>query len=266
MTKRKFTAEKLAGENSAAKKRKFGLDIDKLDFNRTYSIKEFELIRDQINRYSNFELVNGKLVSIPYSSIAHEAIVHEVSRQLGNWNIHNSKNGVVTTSKGGFNFDVSGNQKIRAPGVAFIPANIYHSLDENQLWSFNGQPFTPVFVVEVADLINKGVEKEIDTKIKKEYFASGTSVELAWLFDLKERSIWVYKRNKNGVPYRRSKAWVDLEAGKTLPGFTLELGPIVDIISQVLYILLLLSRMFTLFKFLIFKFFAIFIFLLGRRK
>ncbi|GBB97528.1 hypothetical protein RclHR1_00300007 [Rhizophagus clarus] len=230
MLKRKLGSTDL--ENSAAKKKKteFG---GKIDFNHTYSLKEFEFIKDYIKeRHPNFELVDGKLVSIPYSPIAYEAIVHEISRQLGNWNIQQPKSGIVTTSKGGFDFDVSGRQKIRAPDIAFTPANIYRSLDESQLWSFNGQPFTPIFVVEIANIDKKTVEKEIDTKFKKEYFASGTSVELGWLIDPENRIIWVYRRNKNKDPYRRRKEWTDLEADKTLPGFTLELSNIEDIISQ----------------------------------
>ncbi|CAB4382558.1 unnamed protein product [Rhizophagus irregularis] len=228
-------------ENSASKRKKFTnsensrkkFDINNIDFSRTYSLEEFELIKDHIkNNHPNFELVGGKLVSIPYSPIVYEAIVHEISRQLGNWNINNVKNGVVTTSKGGFDFNVSGSQKIRAPDITFTSANIYRSLDEEQLWSFNGQPFTPLFVVEVANLKKKEVEKEIDTRFKKEYFASGTSVELGWLFDPLNRIIWVYKRNKNGEPYRRSQPWENLEGGKILPGFTLELWPINDIVAQ----------------------------------
>ncbi|CAB4441511.1 unnamed protein product [Rhizophagus irregularis] len=36
----------------------------------------------------------------------------------------------------------------------------------------------------------------------------------------------------NGEPYRRSQLWEDLEGGKILPGFTLELWPINDIVAQ----------------------------------
>ncbi|PKK71281.1 hypothetical protein RhiirC2_828439 [Rhizophagus irregularis] len=251
MTQKRKLIEPLASENSASKRKKFTdsgnsaskrkkfadsrkkFDINEIDFNRTYNLEEFEFIKDHIkDNYPNFEFVNGKLVPVSYSPIVYEAIVHEISRQLGNWNINNSKNGVVTTSKGGFDFNVSGGQKIRAPDVTFTPANIYRSLDEEQLWSFNGQPFTPFFVVEVANLKKKEVDKEIDTKFKKEYFAIGTSVELGWLIDPLNRIIQVYKRNKNGEPYRRKRPWVYLEGGKHLPGFTLELWPIDDIIAQ----------------------------------
>ncbi|CAB4487391.1 unnamed protein product [Rhizophagus irregularis] len=132
-------------ENSASKRKKFTnsgnsrkkFDINNIDFSRTYSLEEFELIKDHIkNNHPNFELVGGKLVSIPYSPIVYEAIVHEISRQLG------------------------------------------------------------------------------------------------WLFDPLNRIIWVYRRNKNGEPYRRSQPWENLEGGKILPGFTLELWPINDIVAQ----------------------------------
>ncbi|CAB4431933.1 unnamed protein product [Rhizophagus irregularis] len=42
-----------------------------------------------------------ELLSIPQSPIANEAVVHEISRQLGNWNVETGQNGIVTTSQGG---------------------------------------------------------------------------------------------------------------------------------------------------------------------
>ncbi|RGB27056.1 hypothetical protein C1646_674306 [Rhizophagus diaphanus] len=48
----------------------------------------------------------------------------EMVQELSNWNVETNKNrlGVVTTSKGGFNFNVTNLQKIQASDVAF---NIY---------------------------------------------------------------------------------------------------------------------------------------------
>ncbi|PKC63911.1 hypothetical protein RhiirA1_443115 [Rhizophagus irregularis] len=89
-----------------------------------------------------------RLLPIPQSPIANEAVVHEISRQLGNWNVETGQNGIVTTSQGGYNFSVSGQKKIRAPHIAFIPENIYSSLNKTQLLTFLGQPFTPIFVAE----------------------------------------------------------------------------------------------------------------------
>jgi Uma2 family endonuclease len=202
-----------------------------------YSVKELEHINNHIKENPNFELVDRKLVNIPYTPILIEAIKHEIARQLGNWNLEGSKSkaGIVTTSKGGFDFNVSDGQKIRAPSVAFTPSNICNSLDEKQLWSFQGQPFTPIFVVEVANITSAAVEKYIDTKIKKDYFADGTCVMLGWLIDPINFTIWAYKRNKNGAPYRRKQKWEDLDGGEILKGFKLELWMINHLISQVYF-------------------------------
>ncbi|PKK67271.1 hypothetical protein RhiirC2_714236 [Rhizophagus irregularis] len=198
---------------------------DYLDFDYCYSVNELELINNYLKINPNFELVNRKLIPVSYSPIAIDAVVHEISRQLGNWNIKTNKDGlgVVTTSKGGFDFNVTNLQKIRAPDVAFIPEGTFLSLDEKQLWSFEGQPFNPIFIVEVANLKNSEVEKEIDNRIKKDYFAHGTSVKLGWLIDPINRIIWVYKRNKRDSPYRYQRKWEDLDAGDVLPDFTLQL-------------------------------------------
>ncbi|PKY23252.1 hypothetical protein RhiirB3_471328 [Rhizophagus irregularis] len=45
-----------------------------------------------------------RLLPIPQSPIANEAVVHEISRQLGNWNVETSQNGIVITSQGGYDF------------------------------------------------------------------------------------------------------------------------------------------------------------------
>ncbi|RGB39867.1 hypothetical protein C1646_753997 [Rhizophagus diaphanus] len=201
------------------------LNLQDLDFDYCYSVNELELINNYLKVNPNFELINRKLIPVPYSPIAIETVVHEISRQLGNWNVetNNDRLGVVTTSKGGFDFNVTNLQKIRAPDVAFIPKDTFLSLDEKQLWSFEGQPFTPIFIVEVSNLKNSEVEKEVDNKIKKDYFARGTSVKLGWLIDPINHIIWVYKRNKRDLPYRYQRKWEDLDAGDVLPGFTLEL-------------------------------------------
>ncbi|EXX76074.1 hypothetical protein GLOIN_2v1798071 [Rhizophagus irregularis DAOM 181602=DAOM 197198] len=210
------------------------LDFEDLDFQYCYSVKELELINNYLRVNPNFEIINRKLISISYTPIAIEAVVHEIARQLGNWNVETNKDGlgIVTTSNGGYDFRDTNLQKIQAPDVAFTPEDTYLSLDEKQLWSFEGQPFTPIFIVKVANIKNSEVEKEVNNKIKKDYFAHGTSVKLGWLIDPIDRNIWVYKRDKNGSPYRRRQPWEDLDAGDILPDFTLELEMINDIIDK----------------------------------
>ncbi|GBB90560.1 hypothetical protein RclHR1_17560002 [Rhizophagus clarus] len=233
-------SQQMSQPQQKSQKRKFSArtkkskDFNNLDLNETYSIKEYNELNNYLKVNPNFEIVNKQLISVDYSPMAIEAVTHEISRQLGNWNIANTNGiGIVTTSKGGFDFNVTINsQKIRAPDIAFTPEDTFLSLDENQLWSFKGQPFTPKFIVEVADISRKDVGNKIDAKIKRDYFANGTSVELGWLIDPKNCAIWVYKRNKNNAPYRRRREWKDLEAGDILPGFTLELGLINNIINK----------------------------------
>ncbi|CAB4386698.1 unnamed protein product [Rhizophagus irregularis] len=81
----------------------------------------------------NFE--NGRLLPIPQSPIANEAVVHEISRQLGNWNVETSQNGIVITSQGGYDFS---------------------------LLTFLGQPFTPIFVAEVVNVSKEAIFNEYE--------------------------------------------------------------------------------------------------------
>ena len=41
---------------------------------------------------------------------------------------------------------------IRAPDVAFTPTDTYRNLTQQQLLTFQGQPFHPTVVVEVEDV------------------------------------------------------------------------------------------------------------------
>src|SRR5271156_3236023 len=109
------------------------LDLGELDLTRTYAPNELELIKSHLKVHTNFE--NGMLIPIPQTPFANEAVAHEISRQLGNWNVNKDQNGIVTTSQGGFNFSVTGKEKIRAPHVAFTPNDTYTSLNETQLLS-----------------------------------------------------------------------------------------------------------------------------------
>jgi Uma2 family endonuclease len=211
------------------------LDLNKLNLTRFYAPEELELINNNLKVRTNFE--NGRLIPITQAPIAHEAVVHEISRQLGNWNVESCQNGVVTTSQGAFNFgNTNGQKKIIAPHVAFTAKNTYDSLNDKQLWTLRGQPFTPTFVVEVVNATSETILNEVDNRFKNDYFAMGTSVELGWLIDPKSKGIWTYKRNNSKIETTRQKCeWKDLDGGDTLPGFTLNISLIEKIISQVYF-------------------------------
>ena len=103
-----------------------------------------------------------------------------------------------------------------------------------QRWTFQGQPFTPTFVVEVGDTESVSTFEGLDGKFKRDYFADGTSVQLGWLVDPKNSRIWVYKRNQHGNVFRRREcAWEDVRGDDILPRFILKLWKIEEAISQV---------------------------------
>lgn len=218
------------------------LDLGNLDLKRTYTFEEFKLANEQLktrtleidgNPVDLFEFNKGKLLPMPQSPISMEAVVHEISRQLGNWNVYNHQNGIVTTSQGGFNFCISGQRTIRAPDISFISKNIYRSLDCQQQWTFKGQPFTPIFVVEVA-IVREGYQEfnDLDQKFREIYFATSSSVDLGWLVDPMNKQIYIYRRRVSGVVYRTSHGWNNVNGGSILPEFTLKVQKIDDTISQ----------------------------------
>ncbi|CAG8697974.1 2125_t:CDS:2, partial [Acaulospora morrowiae] len=215
------------------------IDLANLDFSRTYSFEEFESINEQLKTHSLefngqpvnlFDLdENGKLVPMPQATHCMGITVAEIIRQLGNWNIQTRQNGDIKASQGGFNFNVGGH---RAPDVSFTPKSVSRQLTELQRWTFQGQSFTPTFVVEVGDTESRSTFEELDGKFKRGYFALGTSVQLGWLIDPRNSKIWVYKRSQHGNVFRREHAWGDVEGGDILPGFTLNVLMIGEVISQ----------------------------------
>ena len=215
-----------------------------IDLDRTYSLEEFEKINDalktnefQINGtpVSHFDRdVKGHLVPMPQSPIQKELVVGEIFRQLANWNIQTGQNGAPTTSQGGFDFG----EGIRAPDVAFTPSYIYRDLDENQLNTFQGELFSPTFVVEVENVSKKGKLNELIKKFKTTYFPAG--VQLGWLVDPINTVIYVFETDSDNIVRCRRHAWYDNVGNPTvvggrdvLPGFKLQLWKISEAISQV---------------------------------
>ncbi|CAG8470948.1 3079_t:CDS:2, partial [Racocetra persica] len=108
---------------------------------------------------------NSKLIPMLQSLYSREIVVAEIVRQLAKWG--------VTSSQGRFDFDVGCGRMIRAPDIAYTPKEIYRSLNENQNWSFRGEPFTPVFVVEIGNISSYSKFEKLDRKFKDIYFAEG---------------------------------------------------------------------------------------------
>jgi len=221
------------GKSSVAK-----LDPLDLDLDRTYTLEEFEDINEQLKTQTLeigeepvdlFELdASGKLIPMPQTPFCKETVVAEIVRQIGMWNIYTNQGGGVTASQGGFNFDTGRGQTIRAPDVAFTPNRICCALSEEQCWTFQGQPFTPSFVVEVENVAGgRGAKFDnLDNKFRSVYFGYNTSVQLGWLVDPQNRDIWVYRRRNRSTAGRRKLEWNDVDGGTVLPGFTLDVEAI----------------------------------------
>ncbi|KAF0514293.1 zinc finger, c2h2 domain-containing protein [Gigaspora margarita] len=214
------------------------LDIDNLDLNRSYTLEEFEFINDQLKTrtlkiegqpVNLFDLNrNGKLIPMPQAPYYIEKVVTVIATQLQNWNIQTGKNGGVTSSQGGFDFDVGGGKTIRAPDIAYTPKEIEYRLDARQKWSFKGDPFTPLLVIEVGNILSRSKFEEMDRKFKDVYFAEGTSVQLGWLIDPENQEIHVYRRGRPCFNH----GWKNVSGGDLLPKFILQIWKIEHAISQ----------------------------------
>src|SRR2546421_2439215 len=216
---------------------KLKINLENLDLNRVYTLEEFELINEELKRghieingkpVDLFELdKNGKLVPMPQATVEFEAVVGEIVGQLGNWNVHTRQNGIITTSQGGYDFNVGGQRTIDAPDVAFLTRKAYKRLTLQQRRTFQGAPFSSTFVVEVADLSQASVFHRLDRKIKDDYLATESSVQLAWLIDPVNKQIHLYRRCMR----RYLWGWRDVKGEHVLQRFTLKIWKIEEVIE-----------------------------------
>ncbi|GBC04733.1 hypothetical protein RclHR1_05830011 [Rhizophagus clarus] len=216
------------------------IDLANLDLERSYTLEEFEYINSRLENYTLeidgkpvnlFELdKNGKLVPMPPTPCRREQVVAEIARQLANWNIQTRQGGGITTSQGGYDFAVDHKLAIRAPDVAFMPQHVVYQLTDEQAWTFQGPPFTPTFVVEVADIgedTDNSKFKEADKRFKEELMTQSTVVQLGWLIDPQHKQIHIYRRGRR----RSSPGWGDISGENVLPGFKLDISLIDAIIT-----------------------------------
>ncbi|RIA86682.1 hypothetical protein C1645_779162 [Glomus cerebriforme] len=218
----------------------YKIDLDNLDLEHSYTLEEFEYINSRLKNYTLeidghpvdlFELdENGKLVPMPQIPFRREQVVAEIAAQLRNWNIHTQQDGGVTTSQGGFDFVIDHQSAIRAPDVAFTPQNTVLRLTDEQAWTFQGAPFTPTFLVEVADIgedTDNSKFKEVDERFKEELITQSTVVQLGWLIDPQHKRIYIYRRGRR----RSNPRWGDISGENVLPGFVLNMSLIDRIID-----------------------------------
>ena len=92
--------------------------------------------------------------------------------------------------------------------------------------------------MEVEDFLTTSKLNALTSRFKDTYFPSG--VQLGWLIDPINKTIYTFMRESDGVVRRRSHQWYGddgnariLKGGKVLPGIVLELKKIDYLLSQV---------------------------------
>lgn len=125
-------------------------------------------------------------------------------------------------SQGGFNF---GNG-VRAPDVAFTPSDIYRGLDEYQRRTFQGEVFSPTFVVRSR---TPRKLNELTDKFKTTNFPAGVQLGIYYVFKTGSDNV---VRRRYHARYGAGHPTV-VDSRDVLPVFKLQLWKIDEAISQV---------------------------------
>lgn len=193
-----------------------------IDFlNRYLSSNPLETDKERTIVYYEVDEEN-ELIAQQTLSFEHEAVATKIAIQLWNWNRYTVKNGRVTTGHACFQFANGLDQrKIRLmPDAAFVSADVFQSLTEAQMCTYTGEPFSPLFVLEV-DTLTEGSTRLAEVEREMEIYFEKGQVRLAWAIDPKNKLMYTYSNEEVGAPAVRSSdsTWRDLDGGDILPGF-----------------------------------------------
>ncbi|TAE61178.1 MAG: Uma2 family endonuclease [Nostocales cyanobacterium] len=132
--------------------------------------------------------------------------------QLGNWTKQNST-GVGFGSSSAFTLP---NGAVRSPDAAWIKKERWEAIPTEQRKKF--APICPDFVVELRSETDN--LKTLQEKMA-EYIENG--VKLAWLIDIKQQKVYIYRPGKNIEELDHPQT---LKGEDILPGFVLDLTEI----------------------------------------
>ncbi len=136
----------------------------------------------------------------------------ELTRQVGNWSLENSR-GSATDSSTGF---ILPNKAERAPDAAWVRRERLLQLTAQQRSKF--LPLCPDFAVELKSPTDS--LPFLQAKME-EYVANGA--QLGWLLDPENRTVYVYRPN---VPVEKLENVLEVSGEPELPGFVLQLAEI----------------------------------------
>jgi Uma2 family endonuclease len=126
------------------------------------------------------------------------------------WNEH-SDLGIVFDSSGGFSLP---NGAMRSPNAAWVASERWNKLTEEEKEGF--PPLCPDFVIELKSKTDS--LKTLKLKMQ-EWLENGCC--LAWLIDIEEKQVYIYRSQQEAEVYSFSKGILSGE--EVLPGFSLNL-------------------------------------------
>ena len=167
----------------------------------------------QNNRDLRFErTAAGELIIMPPTGSDTGNRNFDIAVELGIWN-KQTKLGKGFDSSTGFKLP---NGKDVSPDVAWIKKERWDSLTSEQQNKF--APIAPDFVIELRSASDN--LKLLQEKMQ-EYIANG--VKLAWLIDIKQRKVFIYRPNCGVAELDNPQT---LTGEDILPGFVLDLSEI----------------------------------------
>jgi Uma2 family endonuclease len=178
---------------------------------------------------------DGTIIPHKMVKYGNEKVVFEIAGQLKKWIDYNPKfGGRGTTSQGAFVYNQGDNgAEVLMPDVAYTPREVDRRLNDKQIWSYKGEPFSPTFVVEIDVLEgSKSQFKQLDLKMKHFYFKK-MNVKLGWLIDPEKKVMIVYNRDDSGeVRVSEDRSWRTLDGKDILPGFVVEAADLDAVLAQ----------------------------------
>jgi Uma2 family endonuclease len=135
-------------------------------------LRENSLVNKHFGLLFHFHIDNDNKRLIPTKMVTYgkEKVVFKIEELLGDWIKWNPRFGGRGTSAQGC-FILGDNRDERMPDVAYTPRHTDRVLTNNQVWTYQGDPFAPTFVVEIDTLTGKGSQrKNLDLKMTNDYF------------------------------------------------------------------------------------------------
>ncbi|NIJ53553.1 Uma2 family endonuclease [Dyadobacter arcticus] len=170
----------------------------------------------QMNDTLEFERdSHGNIIVMSPTGIFTGGFNSRILIELGIWNKENQL-GEVFDSSTGFTLP---NGSVRSPDVSYIQEDRLNQLPKEQQEKF--ALIYPDFVIEIR---SKSDDLKYLLDKMNEYLETGTS--LGWLIDRFDKKVYVYQPNQSVVVYDSLK--IILSGEPVLPGFTLDLGAVVE--------------------------------------